>query len=42
MVEVESLDDVMRSYHFLRVRKAPIGMRPGRHINCQIVHVYVQ
>jgi len=42
MLEVESLDDVMRSYHFLRVRKAPIGMGPGRHINCQTVHVYVQ
>jgi catechol 2,3-dioxygenase-like lactoylglutathione lyase family enzyme len=42
MLEVESLDDVMRSYHFLRIRKAPIGMGPGRHINCQTVHVYVQ
>jgi len=42
MFEVESLDDVMRSYHFLRIRKAPIGMGPGRHINCQTVHVYVQ
>lgn len=42
MLEVESLDDVMRSYHFLRMRKAPIGMGPGRHINCQTVHVYVQ
>lgn len=42
MLEVESLDDVMRSYHFLRIRKAPIGMGPGRHINCETVHVYVQ
>ncbi len=42
MFEVESLDDVMRSYHFLRIHKAPIGMGPGRHINCQTVHVYVQ
>ncbi|HET8563410.1 MAG TPA: VOC family protein, partial [Candidatus Binatia bacterium] len=29
MLEVESLDDVMRSYHFLRIHKAPIGMGPG-------------
>ena len=42
MLEVESLDDVMRSYHFLRLHKAPIGMGPGRHLNCQTVHVYVQ
>lgn len=42
MLEVESLDDVMRSYHFLRNRKAPIGMGPGRHPNCQTIHVYVQ
>jgi 2,3-dihydroxybiphenyl 1,2-dioxygenase len=42
MLEVESLDDVMRSYHFLRNHKAPIGMGPGRHPNCQTVHVYVQ
>ena len=42
MLEVESLDDVMRAYHFLRVHKAPIGMGPGRHPNCQTVHVYVQ
>lgn len=42
MFEVESLDDVMRSYHFLRLRKAPIGMGPGRHPNCQTIHVYVQ
>lgn len=42
MLEVASLDDVMRSYHFLRIRKAPIGMGPGRHINCQTTHVYVQ
>ena len=42
MLEVESLDDVMRSYHFLRTHKAPIGMGPGRHPNCQTVHVYVQ
>ena len=42
MFEVESLDDVMRSYHFLRIHQAPIGMGPGRHINCQNVHVYVQ
>ncbi len=42
MLEVASLDDVMRTYHFLRIRKAPIGMGPGRHPNCQTVHVYVQ
>ena len=42
MLEVESLDDVMRTYHFLRLHKAPIGMGPGRHPNCQTVHVYVQ
>jgi 2,3-dihydroxy-p-cumate/2,3-dihydroxybenzoate 3,4-dioxygenase len=42
MLEVESLDDVMRSYHFMRLHKAPIGMGPGRHPNCQTVHVYVQ
>ena len=42
MLEVGSLDDVMRSYHFLRTRKAPIGMGPGRHPNCQTIHVYVQ
>jgi 3,4-dihydroxy-9,10-secoandrosta-1,3,5(10)-triene-9,17-dione 4,5-dioxygenase len=42
MLEVESFDDVMRSYHFLRLHKAPIGMGPGRHPNCQTVHVYVQ
>jgi 2,3-dihydroxy-p-cumate/2,3-dihydroxybenzoate 3,4-dioxygenase len=42
MFEVESLDDVMRSYHFLRIHKAPIGMGPGRHPNCQTIHVYVQ
>jgi len=42
MFEVDSLDDVMRSYHYLRIHKAPIGMGPGRHINCQTVHVYVQ
>lgn len=34
MVEVESLDDVMRSYHHVRMRKAPIGMGPGKHANC--------
>jgi 2,3-dihydroxybiphenyl 1,2-dioxygenase len=42
MLEVESLDDVMRTYHFLRTRQAPIGMGPGKHPNCQTVHVYVQ
>ena len=42
MLEVESLDDVMRSYHFLRLHQAPIGMGPGRHPNCQTIHVYVQ
>lgn len=42
MLEVESLDDVMRTYHFLRIHKAPIGMGPGRHPNCQTVHVYAQ
>jgi 2,3-dihydroxybiphenyl 1,2-dioxygenase len=42
MLEVEALDDVMRSYHFLRASKAPIGMGPGRHPNCHTVHVYVQ
>ena len=39
MFEVESLDDVMRSYVFLRADKAPIGMGPGRSPNCQTVHV---
>jgi 2,3-dihydroxybiphenyl 1,2-dioxygenase len=42
MLEVESLDHVMRTYHFMRSHKAPIGMGPGRHPNCQTVHVYVQ
>lgn len=42
MFEVESLDDVMRSYHFMRTHGAPIGMGPGRHPNCRTVHVYVQ
>jgi 2,3-dihydroxybiphenyl 1,2-dioxygenase len=42
MLEVQSLDDVMRTYHLLRTRKAPIGMGPGKHPNCQTVHVYVQ
>jgi catechol 2,3-dioxygenase-like lactoylglutathione lyase family enzyme len=42
MLEVASLDDVMRSYHFLRLHKAPIGMGPGRHPNCHTVHVYAQ
>ena len=42
MLEVESLDDVMRTYHFLRLHQAPIGMGPGRHPNCHTVHVYVQ
>ena len=42
MFEVESLDDVMRSYHFLRAHQAPIGMGPGKHPNCQTVHVYAQ
>jgi 2,3-dihydroxy-p-cumate/2,3-dihydroxybenzoate 3,4-dioxygenase len=42
MLEVDSLDDVMRTYHFMRIHKAAIGMGPGRHINCQTVHVYVQ
>lgn len=42
MLEVESLDDVMRSYHFMRIHKAPIGMGPGRHPNCHTIHVYVQ
>lgn len=41
MVEVESLDDVMRSYHHVRMRKAPVGMGPGKHANCQTIHVYV-
>ncbi|MGE3537732.1 MAG: VOC family protein [Candidatus Tectimicrobiota bacterium] len=41
MLEVESLDDVMRTYHFLRKRQVPIGMGPGRHVNCQTIHVYV-
>ncbi len=42
MLEVATLDDVMRTYHFLRLHQAPIGMGPGRHPNCQTVHVYVQ
>lgn len=42
MVEVESLDDVMRSYHHARLRGAPIGMGPGKHPNCETIHVYTQ
>jgi 2,3-dihydroxybiphenyl 1,2-dioxygenase len=42
MLEVASLDDVMRTYHFMRAHNAPIGMGPGKHPNCQTVHVYVQ
>ena len=42
MLEVASLDDVMRSYQFLRMHSAPIGMGPGKHPNCQTVHVYAQ
>ena len=42
MLEVESLDDVMRTYHFMRNHNAPIGMGPGRHANCQTMHVYIQ
>lgn len=41
MVEVESLDDVMRTYHHVRAKGGPIGMGPGKHANCQTVHVYV-
>ncbi len=41
MVEVESLDDVMRSYHYIRAKGGPIGMGPGKHVNCQTIHVYV-
>jgi 2,3-dihydroxy-p-cumate/2,3-dihydroxybenzoate 3,4-dioxygenase len=42
MFEVASLADVMRSYHFMRKQGVPIGMGPGRHPNCETVHVYVQ
>jgi 2,3-dihydroxybiphenyl 1,2-dioxygenase len=42
MFEVASLDDVMRAYHSFRACNAPIGMGPGRHPNCETVHVYVQ
>ncbi len=42
MLEVETLDDVMRSYHHARLRGAPIGMGPGKHPNCQTIHCYVQ
>ncbi len=41
MVEVESLDDVMRSYHHIRGKGGPIGMGPGKHANCHTIHVYV-
>ena len=41
MVEVEALDDVMRSFHHVRVKGGPIGMGPGKHANCQTIHVYV-
>jgi 2,3-dihydroxybiphenyl 1,2-dioxygenase len=41
MVEVESLDDVMRSYHHARLRGAPIGMGPGKHPNCGTIHCYL-
>ncbi len=41
MVEVEALDDVMRSYHHVRGRGGPIGMGPGKHANCHTIHVYV-
>ncbi|MBI4242379.1 MAG: VOC family protein [Candidatus Rokubacteria bacterium] len=42
MVEVESLDDVMRSYHHAKRLKAPIGRGPGKHPNCQTIHLYLQ
>jgi 2,3-dihydroxybiphenyl 1,2-dioxygenase len=42
MVEVESLDDVMRSYHHARTHGAPIGMGPGKHPNCETIHCYLQ
>ncbi len=42
MVEVETLDDVMRSYHHARAHGAPIGMGPGKHPNCETVHCYIQ
>ena len=35
MLGVESLDDVMRSYHFLRIHKAPIGMEVSHYPNCE-------
>jgi 3,4-dihydroxy-9,10-secoandrosta-1,3,5(10)-triene-9,17-dione 4,5-dioxygenase len=41
MVEVETLDDVMRSFHHARTHGAPIGMGPGKHPNCETVHCYV-
>ncbi|MBI3328468.1 MAG: VOC family protein [Nitrospinae bacterium] len=41
MVEVESLDDVMRSYHYIRGKGGPIGMGPGKHPNCETIHTYV-
>jgi 2,3-dihydroxy-p-cumate/2,3-dihydroxybenzoate 3,4-dioxygenase len=41
MVEVESLDDVMRSYHYIRGKGGPIGMGPGKHANCGTIHMYV-
>ncbi|MDX2167172.1 MAG: VOC family protein [Deltaproteobacteria bacterium] len=42
MVEVETLDDLMRSYHHARAVGAPIGMGPGKHPNCETLHCYVQ
>lgn len=41
MVEVETLDDVMRSFHHARAQGAAIGMGPGKHPNCETVHIYV-
>jgi len=42
MVEVETLDDVMRTYHHARAQGAPIGMGPGKHPNCHTIHCYLQ
>ncbi|MBI3328912.1 MAG: VOC family protein [Nitrospinae bacterium] len=41
MVEVEALDDVMRTYHSIRGKGGPIGMGPGKHPNCETIHTYV-
>ncbi len=38
--QVESIDDVMRSYYFLRERDVPIVWGPGRHLASTAMFVY--